>query len=150
MTKANFRQEAGVLKALSHPKRLEIVHLLSHRVLTATDIQRMTNFPQANLSQHLRELKVARVIVADRAGKHISYRLSHPNFLRLTRLVEELGTPKSAQPRETNTTEVQDPVCEMWVEPAAAKWQSLYKGATYFFCASGCYHRFQKSPVAYV
>lgn len=149
MTTAGFRQEASILKALGHPKRLEIVHLLSRRQLTATDIQRMTGFPQSNLSQHLRELKVARVVVADRNGKNISYRLTHPNFLQLTQVVHDLRAPKAAQARETNKTEVQDPVCGMWVEPAAARWQTLYKGATIFFCASGCLQRFQKTPVRY-
>ena len=150
MTSAVFHHEAATLKALANPKRLEIVYLLGQRQLTASEIEQMTGFPQANLSQHLRELKEGRIIVAERSGKNIRYRLTHPNFRRLAKILAETTTPKPAQNRETQPSEVQDPVCGMWVEPASARWQNLYKGATFFFCASGCYHRFRKSPTVYV
>jgi DNA-binding transcriptional ArsR family regulator len=144
-----FLHESKTLKALSHPKRLEIVHLLASRELTATDIQRMTGFPQANLSQHLRELKVARVIVAERDSKNIRYRLAHPSFLQISKILQETSAPQKPKSRETKKSEVQDVVCGMWVEPAATKFQTIYKGATYFFCASGCQKHFVKSPETY-
>ncbi len=150
MTKANFQREAIMFKALSNPKRLEIVHLLSHRELTATDIQKMTGFPQANLSQHLRELKDGRVVVAVRRGKHITYRLSDPRFSVLTAVLQDIHSPKAPKQQETKKSEVQDLVCGMWVEPASARWQSLYKGATYFFCAAGCRRQFLHSPQSYL
>ncbi len=144
-----FQHETKVLKALSHPKRLEIVHLLGSRELTATDIQRMTGFPQANLSQHLRELKVARIIVAERESKNIRYRLAHPSFLQITKILQETSAPQKAKTRETKKSEVQDLVCRMWVEPAGTPFQTIYKGATYFFCASGCQKHFVTSPEKY-
>ncbi len=150
MKKTTFSREAKMLKALAHPKRLEIIHLLHDRELTASDIQRMTGFPQANLSQHLTLLKEAQVVVAVRTGKNIHYRLSHPNFVKMSKLVEESRAPRPAQKKETNDRQVKDPVCGMWVEPAATRWQTLYKGATYFFCASGCEHRFLKNSEHYV
>lgn len=139
-----------MLKALAHRKRLEIIHLLRHQVLTASEIERMTGFPQANLSQHLALLKDAQVVVAERTGKHIRYRLSHQNFWRISGLLEESRAARPARRRESNRTQVQDPVCGMWVEPAAARWRTLYKAATYFFCASGCQRRFLKTPQVYV
>lgn len=150
MQHETFHREAAVLKALGHPKRLEIVQVIGGHGLTATDLQRMTGFPQANLSQHLRELKEARVIVAKREGKFIRYRLSHPLLLQLTRLLRDVSQPRRARKIETKPTEVKDPVCGMWVEPAASQWQVIYKGATYFFCASGCSKRFTAYPERYV
>ncbi len=150
MNTSAYTIEAGFLKALGHPKRLEIIHLLSHRQLTAGAIERMTGYPQANLSQHLRELKLAKIIIAERQGKNIRYRLTNPQFLTISKTLTSLSTPQKAKARGTTQTEFQDPVCGMWVEPAAAKWQSLYKGATYFFCASGCQHSFIHSPGRYV
>ncbi len=144
-----FAAEAAMLKALAHPKRLEIIHLLHNRELTASEIQRMTGFPQANLSQHLTLLKEAQVVVAVRTGKNIRYRLSHPNFFFISKLVEESRATRPAQKKESSHTQVQDPVCGMWVEPAATHWQALYKGATFFFCASGCEQRFIKTPKKY-
>lgn len=109
----------------------------------------MTGFPQANLSQHLTLLKQAQIVVAVRTGKNISYRLSHPNFLMMSKLIEESKTVRPAQKKESSQSQVQDPVCRMWVEPAATRWQALFKGATYFFCASGCERRFIKTPERY-
>lgn len=146
---SQYSREADLFRALGHPKRLEILELLGHRRLTASAIQQMTGFPQANLSQHLRELKDTQAIVAIRSGKHILYRLAHPDVLQVIRLVKKAQTPKLPRQREMSLTDVQDPVCGMWVEPAATRWQALFKGATYFFCASGCQRKFELQPIAY-
>ncbi len=150
MKSHTYTTEARILKALSNPKRLEIIHLLGHRDLTATDIQRMTGFPQANLSQHLRELKLARVIVAVRKSRFIHYRVAHRDVLHMLKMLEDVSSHRAATKHETSRSEVQDLVCQMWVEPSSAKWQTIYKGATYFFCASGCQKHFMKSPEKYV
>jgi len=39
-----------------------------------------------------------------------------------------------------------DIVCGMQVDPKTAQWKSEYKGKTYFFCAPGCKHEFEKDP----
>lgn len=150
MKSPSYAPEARFLKALSHPKRLEIVHLLGQRQLTAGEIETMTGWPQANLSQHLRELKLAKIIVAIRQGKNIHYRLTNPKFLTIGATLATISAPRKATAREGSRTVVQDVVCGMWVEPVAAKWQTLYKGATYFFCAAGCQKNFVRSPERYV
>ena len=42
-----------------------------------------------------------------------------------------------------------DPVCEMKVDTATAKWVSQYKGHTIHFCAPGCKRLFDKTPDNY-
>jgi len=42
------------------------------------------------------------------------------------------------------------PVCKMDVDPVKAKWRSEYKGKTYYFCAPGCKHSFDKDPGKYL
>lgn len=42
-----------------------------------------------------------------------------------------------------------DPVCEMKVDTATAKWVSQYKGHTIHFCAPGCKRLFDKAPDNY-
>ncbi len=39
-----------------------------------------------------------------------------------------------------------DPVCEMKVDTATAKWISQHKGHTIYFCAPGCKRAFDKMP----
>lgn len=110
----------------------------------------MVELPQANVSQHLRILKEARVIVAVRVGTSIQYHLSHPNIAHLVRLVAETMLPHRPHRGERHRADVQDIVCGMWVEPTSAAAQVIYKGGTYYFCASGCHRQFIKAPRRYV
>jgi xanthine dehydrogenase accessory factor len=42
-----------------------------------------------------------------------------------------------------------DPVCNMEVDVATARWISEHDGETYYFCASGCKAAFERSPAAF-
>src|SRR5215217_1003037 len=52
-----FEQFARIGKALSHPKRLEILDLLAQTERTVEQIAQETAMPVANTSQHLQVLK---------------------------------------------------------------------------------------------
>lgn len=43
-----------------------------------------------------------------------------------------------------------DPVCDMEVEVATAKWITEHDGETYYFCAPGCKAAFEKTPAEFV
>lgn len=43
-----------------------------------------------------------------------------------------------------------DPVCHMEVEESKAAAKSEYNGETYYFCAPGCKHAFDKEPGKYL
>ncbi|RLF54492.1 MAG: YHS domain-containing protein [Thermoplasmata archaeon] len=43
-----------------------------------------------------------------------------------------------------------DPVCKMEVDPKRAKYKSVYKGVTYYFCAPGCKKAFERDPKRYL
>jgi xanthine dehydrogenase accessory factor len=43
-----------------------------------------------------------------------------------------------------------DPVCQMEVEVATARWIAEHDGETYYFCAPGCKAAFEKTPVDFV
>jgi len=43
-----------------------------------------------------------------------------------------------------------DPVCDMEVDIATAKYMSEYEGQIYYFCAPGCKRSFEKDPQAYI
>jgi YHS domain-containing protein len=43
-----------------------------------------------------------------------------------------------------------DPICKMTVDENTAKFTSVYKGKTYYFCAPGCKRTFDKNPEQYV
>jgi YHS domain-containing protein len=44
---------------------------------------------------------------------------------------------------------VKDPVCLMAIDPRNAAATSEYEGRTYYFCAVGCKHEFDRDPSKY-
>ncbi len=43
-----------------------------------------------------------------------------------------------------------DLVCNMDVDERTAKWKTVYKGKTYYFCAPGCKKSFEEEPELYI
>ncbi len=43
-----------------------------------------------------------------------------------------------------------DLICKMHVDEKTAKFTSMYKGKTYYFCAPGCKKMFDANPEKYV
>ena len=43
-----------------------------------------------------------------------------------------------------------DPVCKMKVDEKTAKFKTVYKGKTYYFCAPGCKVVFEENPEKYL
>jgi YHS domain-containing protein len=43
-----------------------------------------------------------------------------------------------------------DLVCNMDVDEKTAKWKTVYKGKTYYFCAPGCKKAFEEEPETYI
>ena len=86
MTSA-FDQRAGQFKALGHPVRLRIAAgLLRHQCRVGRIVSRL-GLPQSTVSQHLGILRRAGVIVPERQGVRVCYRIADPELARLlTRL----------------------------------------------------------------
>lgn len=150
-----FERHADLLKALSHPKRLEIVNLLRGQELAVSEVQQMLDLPQANLSQHLEVLRRVGVVVARREGKHIYYRLAHKNFIKASDLLravlverhrDSVLADEFTKRMSDLVPLVHDPVCRMRLSPKTAGFACEYKKKNYYFCASGCLRDFRKSP----
>ncbi|KAJ1684592.1 hypothetical protein LUZ63_020347 [Rhynchospora breviuscula] len=61
--------------ALSSPVRSAVVHLLTERDRTVTELTEELGVSQPLVSQHLRVLRGARVVTAHRTGRTTSYAL---------------------------------------------------------------------------
>jgi rhodanese-related sulfurtransferase len=92
-----FEQFARIGKALSHPKRLEILDLLAQAERTVEQIARETTMPVANASQHLQVLKAARMVEVRREGLYAYYRLADEGVFRAWRAVRDLGEARLAE-----------------------------------------------------
>ncbi|MDJ0783634.1 MAG: metalloregulator ArsR/SmtB family transcription factor [Desulfosarcinaceae bacterium] len=63
-------------KAVSSPKRLELLDLIRQGKKTVETLSRETGLSVANTSQHLQTLKTARFIKAEKEGLYVRYRLA--------------------------------------------------------------------------
>jgi ArsR family transcriptional regulator len=74
-----FVWQAEVCKALANPKRLEIIHALAvGGRLCAAELLSAAELSKTNLSQHMRVLRSAGIVEAEREGVQVCYRLSSP------------------------------------------------------------------------
>lgn len=89
---AIYEQFARVGKAVSSPKRLELLDLLCQGERTVEVLARESNLSVANASQHLHILRAARLVEAEKSGLYVTYRLTSPDvceFVRSMRLLAE-------------------------------------------------------------
>lgn len=92
-----FEQFARIGKALSSPKRLEIVDLLAQGERNVEEIARETSVPVASASQHLQVLKSARMVESRRKGLYAYYRLAGEDVFEVWRAVRGLGESRLAE-----------------------------------------------------
>jgi rhodanese-related sulfurtransferase len=89
---AVYEQLARIGKAVSSPKRLELLDLLCQAPRTVESLSQEANLTIANASQHLKVLLAARLVEAEKNGLFVTYRLADPAvghfFLSLRSLAE--------------------------------------------------------------
>ncbi|WP_297213015.1 ArsR/SmtB family transcription factor [uncultured Flavonifractor sp.] len=72
-----YAQKAELLKALSHPLRLQIVRgLLVNGCRNVGCMESHTGQSQSCISQHLMRLKAAGIVRAERAGNEVYYEVA--------------------------------------------------------------------------
>jgi rhodanese-related sulfurtransferase len=92
-----FGHFARVGKALSSPRRLEIVDLLAQGERTVEEIARETSMAVASASQHLQALKAARMVEARREGLYMHYRLADEDVFRTWQAVRALAESRLSE-----------------------------------------------------
>ena len=89
---AIYEQFARVGKAVSSPRRLELLDLLCQGPRTVEVLAKESGLTIANASQHLQVLRAARLVAADKEGLYVNYRLADEKvceFFRSMRLLAE-------------------------------------------------------------
>jgi DNA-binding transcriptional ArsR family regulator/YHS domain-containing protein len=154
-----FAIYAETLKALAHPRRLEIVYLLKDQELCVGDIYSMLDLPQANVSQHLMILREAKLVGSRKDGKTICYKLAHPNIFAACSLIRDFLLEQNQDNQDFALLKdslddllpiTHDPVCQMRVSSQTAHYHTKHHNKNYYFCASGCLQKFKENPNQYV
>ena len=89
-----FAQTAA---ALANPHRLEILDLLLQAPRTVEELAQDSAMSVANTSQHLQKLKRARLVVDERLGLYVWYRLASPEVASLWLNVRDIGRLQLAE-----------------------------------------------------
>jgi ArsR family transcriptional regulator len=87
-----FRAQARIIKALSHPTRLMIVDELSRGERCVCDLTALAGTEMSTVSRHLSMLKEVGILQDEKRGTQVFYRLRVPcvlNFLRCVLSVQE-------------------------------------------------------------
>jgi len=89
---AIYEQFSRIGKAVSSPKRLELLDLICQGEKAVETLSRETGLTVANTSQHLQTLKAARLIESEKEGLYVKYRLADDlvcEFFRSMRVLAE-------------------------------------------------------------
>ncbi len=76
MTESRLSAAAAAAKALGHPARLRLLAMLSGGPLCVCQMTAVLGAAPSTVSEHLRELKRAGLLVEEKDGKFVSYRLA--------------------------------------------------------------------------
>ena len=86
-TPRQLERLAELFAVLGDPARLRILQCLRSGPHSVGDIHRSCRLKQANTSKHLRVLREAGVVVAQRDGTNVRYKVAEPIVLELCDLV---------------------------------------------------------------
>ncbi len=86
-----YEVKAGLFKGLAHPIRIRILEVLSAAdEASVSDILTVTDLEPSHLSQHLGVLRRNRLVVAERRGSLVFYRLAYAQVADLLRVARTL------------------------------------------------------------
>jgi len=91
---AEPKQLARLLKVLSVGTRLRILQLLKVRALCVNALAALLDVTQGAVSQHLRIMRDAGLVVDDKRGYYVHYRLNEATLTAWREEIDRLLSPK--------------------------------------------------------
>ena len=91
-----YGQFARIGKALSSPRRLEILELLAQGERTVDSLANEVGLSLANTSQHLQALRQAALVESRKDGVYVSYRLADPAIFELCTTIRTVAERRLA------------------------------------------------------
>lgn len=95
---------ARVLKVLAAGTRVRIVQLLRGRALCVKALGMCLDVTQGAVSQHLRVMRDAGLVIDERRGYHVHYRLNEQTLARWRAEIAALLGPLDREPAEGGAT----------------------------------------------
>ncbi len=86
-----YEVKANLFKGLAHPVRIRLLELLSDtEELTVSALQAEIELEASHLSQHLSVLRRHHLVISERRGSHVFYRLADPRIRELLAVARAL------------------------------------------------------------
>lgn len=98
-----INQISNLLKEISPPSRLRILLAIGREEACVCHLETILGMRQAYLSQHLMTLRQVGVLVTNREGRFINYRLANPKILDLINKTANLLDVSLDDKRDSNT-----------------------------------------------
>ena len=89
----NIRDAAEGLRALAHEIRLSVLCHLLQGPMCVQELMEVTGATQSNLSQHLAKMRLMGVLVNEKRGQQVFYRIANPAFEQLVKALKVIYCP---------------------------------------------------------
>ena len=87
-----FYKSAEILKVMAHPIRLAIIDsLISKGQLSVTEIYQHLDIEQSVISYHLKNMRLVNLVVSQRKGTKIFYKVEHQEVIDIFHKIIDLG-----------------------------------------------------------
>jgi ArsR family transcriptional regulator len=86
-----YKWQARVAKALAHPTRIAILEILRRGEMCVCEMGPELEASQANISQHLAVLRDSNLVVAQRQGTRMMYRVTDERVFRVLDLMGSIA-----------------------------------------------------------
>lgn len=90
---ADPEKQARIFKVLSVGTRVRMIDLLKRRSLCVNALARALNITPAAISQHLRVLRDADIVIADKQGYFVHYRINEGTLAEWNKTAQSLFLP---------------------------------------------------------
>ena len=91
---ANPDKTARIFKILSVNTRVRMIDILKHRTLCVDALARELKISPAAVSQHLRILRDADIVIAEKRGYFVHYRVNEETLTKWKETADSLLSPK--------------------------------------------------------
>jgi rhodanese-related sulfurtransferase len=92
-----FEQFARIGKALANGKRQQILEFLAQGARNVETLAQLTRLSVASTSQHLQQLRQAGLVVANKEGLYVFYRIAGDSIVRLLAALHAVGQEHLAE-----------------------------------------------------
>ena len=91
------KEQARILKILSVEARVRIVYLLKENTLCVNALSCRLGISQGAVSQHLRIMRDAGLVIDEKLGYYVHYRLNRETLGRWKTMVDDLLAPEGIE-----------------------------------------------------